>query len=296
MAKVSILGGGSWGIGLAVLLHKNGHQVTVWSAVSQEIAYLKEHHEHKMLPGVKLPEDIVYTTEDARGVEDMDLLVMAVASAYTRVTAKRLAPLVAEGQMIVNVESAGYDGFIQGTFDRELDAASQMPGDHILEKMTSGAYQGGLIYRTVRGAVQEGLFTGGFVDAFDKTPFFTMAEISDYCANPEGSSRIAQLALRGTLADRALLWALIDDSFERAARMTAVVFAAIAAKMRSGRNPEYPLCMSAEGTTFFKAPLFRPKLNAWLNKWVRDQLGYTINIIKAENATLIGSAVAALAD
>lgn len=49
-----------------------------------------------MLPGVKLPEDIVYTTEDARGVEGMDLLVMAVASAYTRVTAKRLAPLVGQ--------------------------------------------------------------------------------------------------------------------------------------------------------------------------------------------------------
>ena len=110
MAKVSILGGGSWGIGLAVLLHKNGHQVTVWSAVPQEIAYLKEHHEHKMLPGVKLPEDIVYTTEDARGVEGMDLLVMAVASAYTRVTAKRLAPLVAEGQMIVNVAKGIEDG------------------------------------------------------------------------------------------------------------------------------------------------------------------------------------------
>ena len=199
-------------------------------------------------------------------------------------------------QMIVNVESAGYDGFTQGTFDCELDAASQMPGDHILEKMTSGAYQGGLIYRTVRGAVQEGLFTEGFVNAFDKMPFFTMGEISDYCANPEGSSRIAQLALRGTLADRALLWALVDDSFERSAKMTAVVFAAIAAKMRSGRDPAHPLCMSSEGTTFFKAPLFRPKLNDWLNKWVRDQLGYTIHIIKAENATLIGSAVAALAD
>ena len=123
-----------------------------------------------------------------------------------------------------------------------------------------------------------------------------MGEISDYCANPEGSSRIAQLALRGTLADRALLWALVDDSFERSAKMTAVVFAAIAAKMRSGRDPAHPLCMSSEGTTFFKAPLFRPKLNDWLNKWVRDQLGYTIHIIKAENATLIGSAVAALAD
>ena len=57
MAKVCILGGGSWGCGLAVALHKNGHEVTVWSAVPAEIQMLKENHEHKMMPGVKLPED-----------------------------------------------------------------------------------------------------------------------------------------------------------------------------------------------------------------------------------------------
>ena len=58
MAKVCILGGGSWGIGLSVVLHKNGHEVTVWSAVPAEIQMLQENHEHKMLPGVKLPEDL----------------------------------------------------------------------------------------------------------------------------------------------------------------------------------------------------------------------------------------------
>lgn len=62
MAKVCILGGGSWGIGLSVVLHKNGHEVTVWSAVPAEIQMLQENHEHKMLPGVKLPEDMIFTT------------------------------------------------------------------------------------------------------------------------------------------------------------------------------------------------------------------------------------------
>lgn len=103
MAKVSIIGGGSWGIAIAVLLHKNGHQITVWSALESEIKMLQENHEHKMLPGVKLAEDTVFTTDDREAVEGQDLLVMAVASAYTRQTAHRLSPLVAPGQKILNV-------------------------------------------------------------------------------------------------------------------------------------------------------------------------------------------------
>lgn len=103
MAKVSIIGGGSWGIALAALLHKNGHQVTIWSAVEAEIAMLRGEHEHKMLPGVKLPEDMNFTTEDREAVQGQDLLVMAVASKYTRATAKRLSSLCVQGQKIVNV-------------------------------------------------------------------------------------------------------------------------------------------------------------------------------------------------
>ena len=103
MAKVCILGGGSWGIGLSVVLHKNGHEVTVWSAVPAEIQMLQEKHEHKMLPGVKLPEDMIFTTDDKSAIEGKDLLVMAVASSYTRSTAHRISPLVAKGQRIVSV-------------------------------------------------------------------------------------------------------------------------------------------------------------------------------------------------
>lgn len=103
MARVSILGGGSWGIALAVLLHKNGHEITVWSALEAEIEMLKEKHEHKMLPGVRLSEDTVFTTDDREAVEGQELLVMAVASSFTRSTAHRLSALVAPGQKILNV-------------------------------------------------------------------------------------------------------------------------------------------------------------------------------------------------
>ena len=103
MAKVSILGGGSWGIALAVLLHKNGHHITIWSALENEIEMLKSTHEHKMLPGVKLNEDMVFTTEDQEAVMGEDLIVMAVASSFTRTTSHRFSHLIVPGQKIVNV-------------------------------------------------------------------------------------------------------------------------------------------------------------------------------------------------
>lgn len=103
MAKIGILGGGSWGVALAVLLHNNGHEITVWSALEKEIRMLRENHEHSMLPGVRLAEDMVFTTDDKEVVEDKDLLVLSVASSFTRKTAHRIAPLVAPGQKLLNV-------------------------------------------------------------------------------------------------------------------------------------------------------------------------------------------------
>ena len=73
-SRISIIGGGSWGIALAVLLHKNGHEITVWSALETEIQMLRETHEHKMLPGVTLPEDILFTADDKEAVTGKDLL------------------------------------------------------------------------------------------------------------------------------------------------------------------------------------------------------------------------------
>lgn len=104
MADYSVIGAGSWGTALARVLAKNGHQVTVWSIMEDEIAMLKEKHEHELkLPGVKLPESIYYTTDLKEAVENKEMLVLAVPSPFTRSTAKSMAPFVKEGQLIVNV-------------------------------------------------------------------------------------------------------------------------------------------------------------------------------------------------
>lgn len=104
MKKVSVIGAGSWGIALASLLHRNGNEVCVWSILEDEIAMLQKEREHKdKLPGVKLPEDMIFTTNLEEAVLGKDVLVIAVPSVFVRKTAKSMAAYVKENQIIVNV-------------------------------------------------------------------------------------------------------------------------------------------------------------------------------------------------
>ncbi len=104
MANVGMIGAGSWGTALTWLLSNNGHRVTVWSALEDEIAMLKSSREQKeKLPGVILSEETRFTTELSEAVRGMDLLVLAVPSPFTRSTSRRLAGLVEDGQILVNV-------------------------------------------------------------------------------------------------------------------------------------------------------------------------------------------------
>lgn len=104
MAKIGVIGAGSWGIALAVLLHNNGHEVTVWSALRDEIDMLIKEKEHKQkLPGVKLPENMIFEYDLEKTIADKNILVMAVPSVFVRSTAKSMSEFVAKDQIIVNV-------------------------------------------------------------------------------------------------------------------------------------------------------------------------------------------------
>lgn len=104
MAKISVIGAGSWGTALSILLHNNGHEVTIWSVLEDEVKMLNEKREHdSKLPGVKIPEEILITTDLKASLEDKDILVLAVPSPFTRSTAHTMSELVKKDQIIVNV-------------------------------------------------------------------------------------------------------------------------------------------------------------------------------------------------
>ena len=99
--KIGVLGAGTWGIALAALLTKNGHSVTVWSAIPTEIDELKASGTHKNLPGVILPKRIGYTKDIAEAA-NAKMVLTVVPSAFIRSTTRILAPHLKDGVIIVN--------------------------------------------------------------------------------------------------------------------------------------------------------------------------------------------------
>lgn len=103
MANIGVLGAGTWGTALARMLAVNGHNVTMWSALPQELTELKNTRKHKNLPGCTLPESIAYTPDIHEICQGRDILLFAVPSPYVRTTARACLPHLAPFQVIVDV-------------------------------------------------------------------------------------------------------------------------------------------------------------------------------------------------
>ena len=119
---------------------------------------------------------------------------------------------------------------------------------------------------------------------------FSMIEISDFIA---GKRRVGAAVCRPD--DHTTLFELIDDCFERAARIIAANFAAIMTQTGKGHDPEHPVCIVARVARLFIRHRFCVQsLPYYLDTFLRGELGFACEIVKADDATLIGSAVAAL--
>ena len=103
MASIGILGAGTWGIALARMLVNAGHEVTVWSALPEEIEELSETRRQKNLPGMVIPKKTVFTKSLEEVCERKDLLLFAVPSVFVRSTARAAAPFIPENQLIADV-------------------------------------------------------------------------------------------------------------------------------------------------------------------------------------------------
>lgn len=101
--KIFVLGSGGWGIALAINLHKNGHDVTMWTFFEEECKHLiKERSNEKLLPNVKIPEDINITC-DMSGAVNAELVVLAVPSFAVASVAENLSKILPEGIPVINV-------------------------------------------------------------------------------------------------------------------------------------------------------------------------------------------------
>ena len=83
--RISVLGAGSWGTALAIILHSNGHDVTLWEYKKGYFNSLKRSRENKIfLPKIKIPKEILITNNIKEGCENQHMIILAVPSQFVR--------------------------------------------------------------------------------------------------------------------------------------------------------------------------------------------------------------------
>lgn len=103
MKNIGVLGAGTWGMALARVLANSGHCVTVWSALEREVDEFSATRRHPNLPGMVIPDAIIFTKQMDVVCKDKDILLFAVPSPFVRSTARLAAPYIPDGQIIVDV-------------------------------------------------------------------------------------------------------------------------------------------------------------------------------------------------
>ena len=102
--RITVLGAGSWGTTLAILLSENAHQVILWSHRDDHARIMLESRENRpLLPGVKIPSEIGITSDLEHSVAHAELIVTAIPTQFVRTIAERLRTHDFRGVMIVNV-------------------------------------------------------------------------------------------------------------------------------------------------------------------------------------------------
>jgi len=102
--KVSVLGAGSWGSTLAILLENNGHEVTLWEYKKDYAKYLSKHRENKIfLPGISIPKSIFITHDLFEATENRHLIVIAIPTQFIRSVIRKISKLNFSNTTIVSV-------------------------------------------------------------------------------------------------------------------------------------------------------------------------------------------------
>ncbi|ACB85202.1 NAD(P)H-dependent glycerol-3-phosphate dehydrogenase [Natranaerobius thermophilus] len=107
--RIGVIGSGSWGTALSILLAKNNHSVTLWTRREELCETLTATRENKeYLPNIKLPENIQVTYELEQAVKDKQVLIFVVPTHAMRETAEQVKQFLEDDTLIISA-SKGFE-------------------------------------------------------------------------------------------------------------------------------------------------------------------------------------------
>lgn len=202
--------------------------------------------------------------------------------------------LATNRHQIINTESGSMGSVHRGKIDLIFDASTNNPGVHVFEKMLSGAYLGSLCLLTIRQACADGLLSDAVAQQVGQMKELSTRDMNEFLFYPAGDNPLASGCRKGSRDDIQLLYVIADRLVERAAKFSAINLSAVALKTDQGTDPTRPICMVAEGTTFYQMKTLKARVEFYLKQYLEDKRGIYTEIISVENATLIGAAIAGL--
>jgi glycerol-3-phosphate dehydrogenase (NAD(P)+) len=123
--KAAVIGDGGWGTALAMVLERNGHDVSVWGPFQDNLDLIHDSGENSTyLPGVKVPSAITWTTDPAETVRDAELVVLVVPSRFFRQAVERFKDVIPDSALVVSATK----GLDEETHERMSEVAESILG------------------------------------------------------------------------------------------------------------------------------------------------------------------------
>jgi glycerol-3-phosphate dehydrogenase (NAD(P)+) len=130
--RIAVLGAGSWGTTLAILLAEQSHAVTLWSFLEKDAeAILTTRENPAFLPGIRIPESIAITSNLNEAVAGKEMLVIAIPSQFIRGTLTTLRDMSFEDTLLVNVAKGIENGTLMTMSEMLHDTLPHLTPDRI---------------------------------------------------------------------------------------------------------------------------------------------------------------------
>ncbi len=131
--NIAVIGTGSWGTALALLLHENGHTVKCWTLEEEQVQKIKETGENgDFLPGVKIPESLFISTNMESIVAGAEIIVSAVPSQVTRTVVKNIVSVLNNADPIWVTVSKGIENDTYLRISQVIEEAGKVNPEKIV--------------------------------------------------------------------------------------------------------------------------------------------------------------------
>ncbi|MCC7299780.1 MAG: hexokinase [Verrucomicrobia bacterium] len=196
------------------------------------------------------------------------------------------------GSQVINVESGGFNAFARGPYDLRFDERTENPGSHVFEKTISGVYMGPLALELLKGLADEGaLSKSGAIRLSAMTELSTIHIDNLVSGNGLDTGVLNSDSFSDT--DREVVKTVFSAVVDRAALLTAVNILAVVVKGGAGQDPERPVCVNIDGSTYYKTFRLAEKVQQHL-KALLGKRGLHIRCIQVDDAPVVGAAIAGL--